>query len=69
MEEQQTRRAGHDQAMCKACGSRPADPAAHGTLCGHCAAALELPDASGLVEDEGAAVRRAFEDRDMRSER
>ncbi|MFI6039273.1 hypothetical protein ACIBBD_35160 [Streptomyces sp. NPDC051315] len=68
--EEQTQRHGQGQAMCKACGSRPADPAADGAmLCGHCAAALELPEASGLVEDEGAAVRRAFEDRDMRSER
>ncbi|CAL9625543.1 hypothetical protein SUDANB58_05935 (plasmid) [Streptomyces sp. enrichment culture] len=68
MEEQQTRHDSHDQAVCKACGSRPADPATDRTLCGHCAAALELPDTSGLVEDEGAAVRRAFENRDMRSE-
>lgn len=55
--------------MCKACGSRPADPAASGTMVGeHCATALELPDAAGLVEDEGAAVRRASENRDLRPE-
>ncbi|MFE9941971.1 hypothetical protein [Streptomyces hirsutus] len=65
MEEQQSQCNGRDQVMCKACGSRPADPTSDGTaLCGHCAAALELPDTSGLVEDEGAAVRRAFENRD-----
>ncbi|MFI8194852.1 hypothetical protein ACIF8T_40220 [Streptomyces sp. NPDC085946] len=70
MEEQQTRRDGQHQAMCKACGSRPTAPATDGTiLCGHCAAALELPDTSGLVEDQGAAARRAFENRDMRSDR
>lgn len=46
---------------CKACGSRPA---ANETVCEHCRAVLELPDPSGLVEDEGAAVRRAFEGRD-----
>jgi hypothetical protein len=70
MEEQQARHDSQDRAMCKACGSRPADPAADGTmLCGYCAAALELPDASGLVEHEGATVRRAFESRDMHSER
>ena len=48
---------------CKACGSRPA---ANEAVCEHCRAVLELPDPSGLVEDEGAAVRRAFEGRDGR---
>jgi hypothetical protein len=38
-------------------------------VCEHCATVLELPDAAGLVEDEGAAVRRAFENRDLRPER
>jgi hypothetical protein len=52
--------------MCKACGSRPASPSGDGTLCEHCAAVLELPDSSGLTEDEGAAVRRSFEGRDTR---
>ncbi|MEV5440539.1 hypothetical protein AB0K80_31715 [Streptomyces sp. NPDC052682] len=55
---------GQDEGMCKACGSRPAEPDAGGAmLCGHCAGVLELPDPAGLVEDEGAAVRRAFENR------
>ncbi|PSM44938.1 hypothetical protein C6Y14_02205 [Streptomyces dioscori] len=45
---------------CKACGSRPT---ANDTVCEHCRAVLELPDPSGLVEDEGAAVRRDFERR------
>jgi hypothetical protein len=43
---------------CKACGSRAA--VRDGKLCAHCGAVLVLPDPSGLVEDEGAAVRRAF---------
>ncbi|WP_307167175.1 hypothetical protein [Streptomyces rishiriensis] len=60
----------HSEGICKACGSRPAVPAEDGTLlCEHCAAVLEMPDTSGLVEDEGAAVRRTFENRDMRPER
>ncbi|WP_221356398.1 hypothetical protein [Streptomyces beigongshangae] len=46
--------------VCKACGSRPA---VNATVCEHCRAVLNLPDPSGLVEDEGAAVRRAFERR------
>ncbi|MFE9680453.1 hypothetical protein ACFYXC_21460 [Streptomyces sp. NPDC002701] len=49
------------QRVCKACGSRPAENA---TVCEHCRAVLELPSPSGLVEDEGAAVRRDFEHRD-----
>lgn len=53
-------------AMCKACGSRPASPSGDGSLCEHCAAVLELPDPSDLIEDEGAAVRRAFEGRAAR---
>jgi hypothetical protein len=47
--------------VCKACGSRPAEGA---TVCEHCRTVLHLPDRSGLVEDEGAAVRRDFEGRD-----
>ncbi|MFF7329950.1 hypothetical protein ACIQU5_25480 [Streptomyces sp. NPDC090306] len=43
---------------CKACGSRAA--VRGGKLCAHCGSVLVLPDPSGLVEDEGAAVRRAF---------
>ncbi|GAA2281248.1 hypothetical protein GCM10010145_60580 [Streptomyces ruber] len=67
MEERRSRRGDRAEGRCKACGSRPVVPDPDGTmLCGHCAAALELPDASGLVEDEGAAVRRAFEHRDVR---
>ncbi|MGK5695008.1 hypothetical protein ACSNOJ_19225 [Streptomyces sp. URMC 128] len=70
MEERRIRDSAQGEGMCKACGSRPADPAASGTMvCEHCATALELPDAAGLVEDEGAAVRRAFENRDLRPER
>lgn len=66
MGEQQARREGRGEGMCKACGSRPAVSAAAGTmLCEQCAAVLELPDAAGLVEDEGAAVRRQFENRDL----
>ncbi|MEW2168144.1 hypothetical protein AB0912_34920 [Streptomyces sp. NPDC007084] len=50
--------------VCKACGSRPAVPARNGTaLCEHCATVLDLPDHAGLVVDEGAGVRRAFENR------
>ncbi|MGW0568128.1 hypothetical protein [Streptomyces tauricus] len=48
---------------CKVCGSRPA---ANETVCEHCRAVLELPDPAGLVEDQGAAVRRDFERRDGR---
>ncbi|WP_077800848.1 hypothetical protein [Streptomyces sp. JHA26] len=46
--------------FCKACGT----PAGDGDLCEHCGSVLELPDGSGLVEDQGAAVRRDFEGRD-----
>ncbi|GGX52039.1 hypothetical protein [Streptomyces minutiscleroticus] len=45
--------------FCKACGT----PAGDGGLCPHCGAVLDLPEAGGLVEDEGAGVRRAFEGR------
>ncbi|MEU6682957.1 zinc ribbon domain-containing protein [Streptomyces sp. NPDC046832] len=45
--------------FCKACGT----PAEDGKLCSHCGAVLDLPSGGGLVEDEGAAVRRDFEGR------
>ncbi|HZH28359.1 MAG TPA: zinc ribbon domain-containing protein [Azospirillaceae bacterium] len=45
--------------FCKACGT----PAEDGKLCNHCGAVLDLPDAAGLVEDQGATVRRDFEER------
>ncbi|MFJ3224750.1 hypothetical protein ACIPJS_15560 [Streptomyces sp. NPDC086783] len=45
--------------FCKACGT----PAEDGRLCRHCGAVLELPDEAGLVEDQGAAIRRDFEGR------
>ncbi|MCX5000771.1 hypothetical protein OG739_36385 [Streptomyces longwoodensis] len=45
--------------FCKACGT----PAEDGKLCSHCGAVLDLPDDAGLVEDQGAAVRRDFEGR------
>ncbi|MET8903580.1 MULTISPECIES: hypothetical protein [unclassified Streptomyces] len=44
---------------CKACGT----PAGDGTLCAHCGSVLETPDGKGLTEDQGAAVRRDFEER------
>ncbi|WP_320777412.1 hypothetical protein [Streptomyces sp. CRN 30] len=64
MDDQRTAPGHGDEGRCKACGSRPAVPAATGgrMLCAHCAAELPLPDGAGLVEDEGAAVRRNFED-------
>lgn len=49
------------QRFCKACGT----PAGDGKLCDHCGAALGLPDAAGLTEDEAAVARRVFEDRDQ----
>lgn len=54
-------RTGNDEGnrFCKACGT----PAEDGTLCRHCGATLELPDRAGLVDDQGAAVRRDFEGR------
>ncbi|SDD80867.1 zinc ribbon domain-containing protein [Streptomyces prasinopilosus] len=45
--------------FCKVCGT----PAEDGKLCGRCGAVLDLPDDAGLVEDQGAAVRRDFEGR------
>ncbi|MFG2576924.1 hypothetical protein [Streptomyces sp. NPDC048481] len=45
--------------FCKACGT----PAEDGRLCSHCGAVLELPEEAGLVEDEGAAIRRDLEGR------
>ncbi|MFI9472382.1 zinc ribbon domain-containing protein [Streptomyces sp. NPDC052492] len=45
--------------FCKACGT----PAEDGKLCNHCGTVLDLPDKTGLVEDQGAAVRRDFERR------
>jgi hypothetical protein len=52
---------GNDEGnrFCKACGT----PAEDGKLCNHCGAVLDLPDEAGLVEDQGAAVRRDFEGR------
>ncbi|WP_079062331.1 double zinc ribbon domain-containing protein [Streptomyces griseoruber] len=54
-----TSQAGNDQGnrFCKACGT----PAEDGKLCEHCGTVLDLPDEAGLVEDQGAAVRRDFE--------
>ncbi|MFI8895786.1 hypothetical protein [Streptomyces paradoxus] len=45
--------------FCKACGA----PAEDGRLCSHCGTVLDFPDEGGLIEDEGAAVRRDFEGR------
>ncbi|MDO0929339.1 hypothetical protein QQY24_29485 [Streptomyces sp. TG1A-8] len=44
---------------CKACGT----PAGDAVVCRRCGSVLTLPDDAGLVEDEGAAVRRDFEGR------
>ncbi|MEW1686907.1 hypothetical protein ACIQOF_22165 [Streptomyces sp. NPDC091265] len=44
--------------FCMACGT----PAGDAAICEHCGAALDLPDDAGLVEDEGAAARRVFEE-------
>ncbi|MER8225347.1 hypothetical protein ABTZ58_33305 [Streptomyces sp. NPDC094143] len=49
--------------FCRACGT----PAADGKLCKHCGSVLHLPDEAGLVEDQGAAVRRDFEGRTEQS--
>ncbi|MFJ9742915.1 hypothetical protein [Streptomyces sp. NPDC101166] len=51
---------GSDQGnrFCKACGT----PAEDGKLCGHCGTILDFPDDAGLIEDQGAAVRRDFEE-------
>ncbi|MCQ9179599.1 zinc ribbon domain-containing protein [Streptomyces sp. IBSBF 2953] len=43
--------------FCKACGT----PAEDGKLCSHCGSVLDLPDEAGLVDDQGAAVRRDLE--------
>ncbi|MFF8868141.1 hypothetical protein ACF08B_39615 [Streptomyces sp. NPDC015139] len=51
--------------FCKACGT----PAEDGRLCAHCGAALDLPDDAGLIEDQGAAIRRDFEGRTRQQER
>ncbi|MGW2615079.1 double zinc ribbon domain-containing protein [Streptomyces sp. NPDC001500] len=45
--------------FCKACGT----PAEDGRLCSHCGKVLELPEEAGLVEDQGAAIRRDMEGR------
>ena len=45
--------------FCKACGT----PAEDGKLCSHCGMVLDFPDEGGLVEDQGAGVRRDFEGR------
>ncbi|GAP52383.1 uncharacterized protein SAZU_7258 [Streptomyces azureus] len=45
--------------FCKACGT----PAEDGKLCSHCGTVLDFPDEGGLIEDQGAAVRREFEGR------
>lgn len=50
--------------FCKACGT----PAEDGKMCSHCGAVLDLPDGAGLVEDQGAAVRRDFEGRTQQQE-
>jgi hypothetical protein len=50
--------------FCKACGV----PAEDGRLCNRCGAVLDFPDEGGLVEDQGAAVRRDFEGRAPRPE-
>ncbi|WP_373569252.1 zinc ribbon domain-containing protein [Streptomyces sp. FXY-T5] len=44
--------------FCKACGT-PAEA----KLCSHCGTVLDFPDEGGLIEDQGAAVRRDFEGR------
>jgi hypothetical protein len=51
---------GGDEWFCKACGS----PAGGAELCPRCEALLALPEQPGLVVDEGAVARRAFEGRD-----
>lgn len=49
-----------NQRFCKVCGT----PAGDGKMCEHCGAVLGLPEAAGLVDDEGAVARRVFEERD-----
>lgn len=58
----QTMGNGEGNRFCKACGT----PAEDGKLCNHCGAVLDLPDDASLVEDQGAAVRRDFEERGRR---
>ncbi|MEU7723192.1 hypothetical protein [Streptomyces tibetensis] len=55
---------GQGNRFCKACGT----PAEDGKLCSHCGAVLDFPDGEGLIEDEGAAVRRDFEGRARQQE-
>ncbi|MGW7238051.1 hypothetical protein [Streptomyces sp. NPDC054804] len=50
------------QRFCKVCGT----PAGDGRLCEHCATVLDVPQDTGLVEDQGAALRRDFEGRGER---
>ncbi|MFJ1608683.1 hypothetical protein ACIOHS_35845 [Streptomyces sp. NPDC088253] len=45
--------------FCTVCGT----PAGNGKRCEHCATVLDVPEDAGLVEDEGAPVRRDFEGR------
>ncbi|MGA5318156.1 hypothetical protein ACPCTK_29210 [Streptomyces pseudogriseolus] len=61
-----TQTTGNDEGnrFCKACGT----PAEDGKLCNHCGAVLDLPGNAGLVEDQGAAVRRDFEGRTQQQE-
>ncbi|MEV6760135.1 hypothetical protein AB0N16_05675 [Streptomyces sp. NPDC051105] len=49
--------------FCTVCGT----PAGDGKLCEHCATVLDVPEDAGLVEDQGAAVRRDFEGRGEQS--
>ncbi|WP_369180951.1 hypothetical protein [Streptomyces mutabilis] len=55
----QTAENGEGNRFCKACGT----PTEDGKLCNHCGTVLDLPDEAGLVEDQGATVRRDFEER------
>ncbi|MFF9203948.1 hypothetical protein ACF1AE_19415 [Streptomyces sp. NPDC014986] len=55
---------GKGNRFCKACGT----PAEDGRMCKHCGTVLDLPDAAGLIEDQGAAVRRDFEGRTQQQE-
>ncbi|GGW74532.1 double zinc ribbon domain-containing protein [Streptomyces xantholiticus] len=50
--------------FCKACGT----PAEDGKLCSHCGTVLDFPEEGGLIEDQGAAVRRDFEGRTEQQE-
>lgn len=56
---------GEGNRFCKACGT----PAEDGRMCKHCGTVLDLPDEAGLIEDQGAAVRRDFEGRTRQQER